>query len=72
MRRFVGVPPWHSASEMFVRLGVRGFHESLRFQSYSLKQRLETSENLLCQRLRCSSALNISLIYECWDRILLA
>ena len=40
MRQLVGLPPWHSASNMFVGLGVRSFQETQRILIYSLYDRV--------------------------------
>ena len=36
MRQLVGLPPWHSASKMFVGLGVRSFQDTHRIFIYTL------------------------------------
>ena len=46
MRRMVGVPPWHSARDMFVNLGVRSFDESIRVGCYSLMTRVDVNFNI--------------------------
>ena len=70
MRRLAGVPPWHSAAQMFVELGVRSFGEVLRSVSYSLMERADVSQNGLLSVLRNSDASTVSLQRQRWTALL--
>jgi len=52
----MGLPPWHSAATMFVRLGIRSFQETQRYLSYSLQFRINGSLNLILCKLNNSDA----------------
>ena len=47
MRRFLGLPPWASASQLFVTLGVRSFQETYRVFIYILMIRIAGSLNMV-------------------------
>ena len=49
MRKFMGLPPWHSARTLFVNLNVRSFYETIRTTSYSLMQRVLGCQNAVVQ-----------------------
>ena len=66
MRRMMGLPPWCSASAMFVHYRVHSFQELLRIVTYSLLERVENSQNLLTVRLNGSDASVWSRIRAAW------
>ena len=70
MRRLMGVPPWHSAREMFVTNHVRSFPENRRTLSYSLLKRIDQCPNRNMFILSCSDAATISNIRNHWNDIL--
>ena len=72
LRRLHNVPPWHSASQLFVRLGLRGFHEQRRTWAYSLMQRVLHSPNSLVQRVVHSDARAHSALWQQWNTLLYA
>ena len=47
LRLLLNVPPWSSASELFVKHGVTSFHSLIRKQQYSLLRSLYNSENVI-------------------------
>ena len=70
LRRLFNVPPWHSASQLFVRLGLRGFKEQRRTSSYSLMQRVMHSGNEVVQTIVNSDARAHSTLWTHWDTML--
>jgi len=47
LRLLLNVPPWSSASDLFVKHGAHSFYSIIRKQQYSLLLSLVKSENLL-------------------------
>ena len=72
MRQLVGLPPWHSASNMFVGLGVRSFQETQRILIYSLYDRVNNSANIILENLRVSDAFAMSNVMRNWNTLLCA
>ena len=70
LRRMLSVPPWNSASAMFVSNGVRGFAEQRRVYCYSLMQRVLLSSNTLVQCVVHSDARALSPLWDEWHRLL--
>ena len=70
MRRLLGLPPWASASQMFVTLGVRSFQETYRVLIYSLMIRIDSSLNSVISSLSCSDAFLMSTIRKFWREVL--
>ena len=70
MRRLAGVPPWHSARQMFVGLGVQSFPERVRSLCYSMRERASSSSNSLLQTLTCSDAAAGSVLWQRWTQLL--
>ena len=70
LRRLNNVPPWKSASQLFVSLGLRGFREQRRAWAYSLSQRLIRSPNSLVQCLVHSDARANSTLWQHWHALL--
>ena len=70
LRRLNNVPPWNSASQLFVSLGLRGFREQRRAWAYSLSQRLIRSPNSLVQCLVHSDARANSTLWQHWHALL--
>ena len=56
MRQLVGLPPWHTALNMFVGLGFRSFKETYRILIYSSYDRVNNSANIVLENLRVSDA----------------
>ena len=71
MRRLAGVPPWHSARSMFVRMGVQHFDETYRHACYSMICRLAESPNHIIGTLISCDTHILSSQYERWRNILL-
>ena len=70
IRRLMSLPPWCSASSMFVTLNVYSFHEVLRNVSFGLLSRLESSPNMIISNLRNSDAdVRSSFKKECRSRL---
>ena len=70
MRRVMSLPPWCSASSMFVTLNVYSFQEVLRNSSFGLLNRLESSPNMIISNLRNSDAnVRSSFKKECRSRL---
>ena len=72
LRRLMNVPPWHSASQLFVGARLRGFQEQQRTCCYGLMQRLQHSENQVVQRVVHSDAQAVSPLWRRWDAVLRA
>jgi len=70
MRQLIWLPPWCSASNMLVGLGVRGFHETRRVLSYSLFERINVSANIVIMNLKNSDAAVHSHIRKMWNHLL--
>ena len=70
LRRLNNVPPWNSASQLFVSLGLRGFREQRRAWAYGLMQRLMHSPNSLVQRVVNSDARAQSTLWQHWHSLL--
>ena len=70
MRRLAGVPPWHSAREMFVHSGVDSFAERVRWQCWGTMQRVTNSQNVLVQTARDSDAGLHSQLWQRWIHLL--
>ena len=66
MRRLAGVPPWHSARTMFVRLGVHSFSERIRSMYHGTRQRVHISANSLLSTLVHSDAAIGSRLWQRW------
>ena len=66
MRRIMGLPPWCSASAMFVQHRVHSFQEVMRIVTYGLLERVENSENMRIQTLNGSDASVWSRIRAAW------
>jgi len=47
LRLLLNIPPWSSASDLFVKHGAHSYHSVIRKQQYSLLLSLVKSENLL-------------------------
>ena len=47
LRLLLNVPPWSSASDLFVKHGATSFHSLIRIQQYSLLRSLVISENVI-------------------------
>ena len=69
LRRLFNVPTWNSASELFVRLRLRGFREQRRISCYSLMQRVLHSENSMVQAVVHSDARGESSLWAYWDTV---
>ena len=67
MRKLAYVAPWQSARAMFVGLGVRSFEESMRTVTYSLKRRIEESNNPIIVALSNSDTMHRSSQRLIWD-----
>ena len=70
MRRLANRPPWSSASELFVQMGVKGFYEVRRSACHSLSTRLQHSSNSLVQQLLHSDAYWRSPLRHHWNTLL--
>ena len=70
MRKLAGVPPWHSARQMFVDLNVRSFEEQLRVAAYSFMKRLDTVPNSILYVILCSDARVGSHMNSRWNNLL--
>ena len=70
LRRLMNVPPWSSASELFVSHHLRGFAEQRRACSYNLMQRVLQSPNTLVQRVVHSDARAHSPLWRQWETLL--
>ena len=70
LRRLANRPPWSSASELFVGMGLKGFHELRRGSCHSLSSRLQSSNNSLVQRLLHSDAYWTSPLRQHWNALL--
>ena len=71
MKQLVGLPPWHTASNMFVGLGVRSLQETHRIMIYSLYDRMNNSANIIVlENLRVSDAFVTSNVRRNWDTLL--
>ena len=46
LRLLLNVPPWSSASDLFVKHGATSFHSLIHLQQYSLLRSLVNSENV--------------------------
>ena len=66
MRRMIGLPPWCSASAMFVRYRVLSFQEVMQIVTYGLLERVENSENMIILSLNGSDASVWSRIRATW------
>ena len=62
MRRLMRLPPWSSASSMFVQYKVRSFQEVLRIVTYGLQVRNESISNVMLRNLDGSDAKFLSKI----------
>ena len=69
-RRLANVPPWNSASEMFVGLRLKGFHELRRSSCYSLKTRVQQCSNSLVRHVVNSDARWHSPLWQKWEWLL--
>ena len=72
LRRLMNVPPWSSASELFVRKGLRGFAEQRRAMAFNLMQRVMRSNNSIVQRVVHSDAQAHSPLWRQWRNLLYA
>ena len=70
LRRLVNIPPWSSASEMFVTLRMKGFYELRRSCCYSLRSRILATTNSVVQRITNSDARWVSPLWQQWDTLL--
>ena len=70
MRRLLNVPPWHSARQMFVGIGVETMDEVIRRLVYSFRCRLECCNNDLVRVIRRSDAFVYSGLETSWSRLL--
>ena len=70
MRRLTKLPPWHSASEMFVSLNVKSFQEVRRNLCYKTMVRVNNSENCYISSLLASDAKLTSCLWQHWQNIL--
>ena len=70
MRMMLGVPPWHSARQMFVNANVRSLQEVVRFSTFSLFSRVSGSDNSILSCINCSDAPLLSNMRLHWRRIL--
>ena len=70
MRKLVGVAPWHSATLMFATHNVRSFGENLRYQMYSMMNRVLSCSNELVSTIVRSDCFNVSLQRLTWCRYL--
>ena len=73
LRRLLGLPSHNIASGMFVNLNIPSFGELLRknvYISYSFKNRLVTSENIIIRGIYLSQFLLQSGIWAWWHDIL--
>ena len=70
MRKIAYVAPWQSARRMFVHCGVRSFQENLRAIVFSLKRRVEETDNSLLVTLNNSDAAVLSKQRARWHDIL--
>ena len=70
MRRLAGVPPWHSARQMFVSLGVQSFSERLRGLCHGARERARGSGNTMVQALVQSDATAQSDLWHRWSLLL--
>ena len=70
LRRLANRPPWSSASELFVSLGLKGFHEIRRTSCHSLSSRLHSSSNSLVQQLLHSDAYWTAPLRRRWNELL--
>ena len=66
LRRLMNVPPWSSASQLFVSKGLRGFAEQRRVSAYNLMQRVSHSSNSIVQRVVHSDARAHSPLWHQW------
>lgn len=66
MRRLMGLPPWCSASTMFVHYRVHSFQEIKRIVAYGLQARVENSESIILCSLNSSDASIVSRIRAEW------
>ena len=65
LRKFLGLPSFNSASEMFVCLNIPSFGELYRKNTYSLRERILNSNNSLLSVFNYLSA-----VQRHWDSIL--
>ena len=70
LRRLLNVPPWSSASQLFVSQRLRGFKEQRRACCYNLMQRVLQSPNVLVQRVVHSDARAHSPLWHQWHTLL--
>ena len=69
-RRLANVPPWNSASELFVGLRLKGFYELRRSSCYSLRTRVQQCSNSLVQQVVNSDARWNSPLWRKWEWLL--
>ena len=70
LRRLANIPPWSSASEIFVALRMKGFYELRRSCCYSLRSRILATNNSVVQRITNSDARWVSPLWQQWDTLL--
>ena len=70
LRRLLNVPPWTSASQLFVSHGLRGFREQRRTWCYGLMHRVLHHPNTLVQRVVHSDARAHSTLWHHWGTLL--
>ena len=70
LRRLLGLPSHNSASSMFVNLNIHSFGELLRKYVYNVRNRLETSDNVIISGIYLSHIPLQSGIWDWWRDIL--
>ena len=70
MRRLAGVPPWHSATEMFSNLNVSNFAERTESLCHGARERARASSNTLVEVLVNSDAAAWSDLWRRWSLLL--
>ena len=70
MRRLAGVPPWHSARQLFVHSGVHSFAERVRWQCWGTMSRVRDSLNSLVKTVRESDAGLYSQLWHRWEQLI--
>ena len=69
MSMMLGMPPWHSARQMFVNANVRSLQEVLRFSIFGLFSRVNNTDNsILCCK-NCTDAPMLSNMKLHWKKI---
>ena len=71
LRRFMRLPWWNSASEMFVNLNIRSLDEMLRIFTFGFMSRVIVSNNVLISNIYNSPCRLYSNIWSWWDSLLL-